>query len=124
MLAGKRRSHQVQGVGKQELCMLWLVVDQGQLQIVQVRPDEAEIDRLIGSHEDHLSRKGCSGGIRQLHEVYDRCVEMVILRSPLSAASENAKGTPWYLFWRLGEPEKSTKRSLPYAWLLPSRTMC
>ena len=41
MLAGKRRGHQLQGVGKQKLCVLRLVIDQGQLQIVQVCPTRA-----------------------------------------------------------------------------------
>jgi len=35
----------------------------------------------------------------------------------LFSASENAEGTPWCLFWHLAEPEKSTKKPLPYAWL-------
>src|SRR2546423_2728773 len=115
MLAGKRRSHQLQGVSKQKLCVLRLVVDQGQLQIVKVCPNESEIDRLIGSHDDHLSMKGCAGGIRQLREVCDKDIKIVI-GSPLSRACENAKETPWYLLWCLTEPEKSTKKPLPYAW--------
>ncbi len=64
MLTGQCRGHQVQGVGKQKLCVLRLVVDQGELQIVKVRPYEGEIDRLIGSHDDHLSMKGCAEGRR------------------------------------------------------------
>ncbi len=48
--------------------------------------------------------------------VCDTGIEIVI-GSPLSVASENANGTPWYLLCCLAEPEKSTKKPLPYAWL-------
>ena len=41
----------------------------------------------------------------------------IVIGSPLSVASENANGTPWYLLCCLAEPEKSTKKPLPYAWL-------
>ena len=61
ILIGWHGGNQVQGVGKKKLYVLRLVVDQGQLQVMQVRPDEDEIDRLIDIHDDHLSRKGCVG---------------------------------------------------------------
>jgi len=61
ILTGERWGHQFNGVSKQKLCVLWLVVDQSQLQIVKVRPYEGEIDRLIRCHNDHLSMKGCVG---------------------------------------------------------------
>src|SRR5215831_15082123 len=69
-------------MGKQKLCVLRLVVEQGQLQIVKVRLYEDEIDRLIGSHNDHLSWKGCAGGMRQLHDVCDAGIEFVIESTP------------------------------------------
>jgi hypothetical protein len=52
MLIGERWGHQLQGVSKQKLCVLWLVAHQGQLQIVQVRLYEGEICRLIRCHKD------------------------------------------------------------------------
>src|SRR5579859_8083450 len=95
MLTGKRRSHQLQGVGKQKLCVLRLGVDQGQLQIVKVCPYEGEIDRLIHSNDDYLSIKGCAGRNKAVTwSACDTCVEFVIIRSPLSQHPKTQKGPP------------------------------
>ena len=97
MLADRRRSYQIQGVGKQKLCVLRLIVDQGQLQIVQVRPYEGEIDRLINRHDDHLSRIGCSDGRRRRMSVCDTRHRNGHRISSFRA-SESAKRNSWFLY--------------------------
>src|SRR5260370_21663710 len=69
--------------------------------------------------------KDAQGGIRQLDEVSDTCVEFVIIWSPLSQHPKMQKGASWRLSWCLPEPEKSTKSPFTYAWLAvkPNNTL-
>src|SRR6266487_2629529 len=92
MLAGKRRGHQFHDVGKQKLCVLRLVIGQGDLQIVKVCPYEGEIDRFIYSHDDHLSLRGSAG--RNKANAWSACEagSEIAMRFPLSQHPRTQKG--------------------------------